>query len=76
MVCGKGSLDPAVVGKTVRLDERSYVGDGVLPPGPQFPDDKELFVPLGDCFRPYQPRRVFLRMIVRLKEGVSRACER
>src|SRR6059036_1559419 len=65
--------DPTVVGRTIRLDEQSHTVIGVLPPGLQFPFDKELFVPLAlsarvlDNYEGY-----FLTLIARLKRDVTR----
>src|SRR5215467_5142690 len=65
--------DAGVVGRAVRLDEQSYTVIGVLPPGFNFPTDKELFVPLALSARAltnYQG--FFLTLIARLKTGVTR----
>jgi putative ABC transport system permease protein len=66
--------DPGVVGRAIRLDEQSYTVIGVLPPGLNFPSDKELFTPLALSARAltnYQG--FFLTLIARLKSGVTRA---
>jgi putative ABC transport system permease protein len=64
---------PGVVGRVVRLDDRSHTVIGVLPPGLNFPADKELFAPLA-----IQARTManydgyFLTIIARLKPDVTR----
>jgi putative ABC transport system permease protein len=65
--------DPRVVGRAVRLGEQSYTVIGVLPPGLNYPQDKELFVPLTLTaldLNNYQG--FFLQLIARLKPGVTR----
>src|SRR5262245_8456323 len=66
--------EPGVVGRTIRLDEQSYTVIGVLPPGLNFPSDKELFVPLAlnareldSYFSPF-----YINITARLKPGVTR----
>jgi len=66
--------DPEVVGRAVRLDEQSYTVIGVLPPGLNFPQDKELFTPLTlTAFDLNNYQGYFLKLIARLKPGVPRA---
>lgn len=38
--------DPAIIGKTVRVDEIARVVIGVMPPGRRFPEDTDLWTPL------------------------------
>jgi putative ABC transport system permease protein len=65
--------DQGVVGRAVRLDEQSYTVIGVLPPGLNFPSDKELFVPLIlTAFDLNNYQGFFLQLIARLKPGVTR----
>jgi putative ABC transport system permease protein len=66
--------DPKVVGRAISLDEQSYTVIGVLPPGLNFPSDKELFVPLAlstkeldSYFSPFP-----ITITARLKPGVTR----
>src|SRR6266498_3212692 len=66
--------EPGVVGRAIRLDEQSYTVIGVLPPGLNFPSDKELFVPLTlsardltSYFTPF-----FITLTARLMPGVTR----
>src|SRR6185503_11409461 len=66
--------DAGVVGRAVRLNEQSYTVIGVLPPGLNFPADKELFVPLAlNAFDLTNYNGFFLTLIARLKPGVIRA---
>lgn len=67
--------DPGVVGRAIRLDEQSYTVIGVLPPGLNFPSDKELFLPLAlnakeleSYFSPFP-----ITITARLKPGVTRS---
>ncbi len=65
--------DPGVVGRAIRLDEQSCTVIGVLPPGLNFPSDKELFVPLALSSRDLANYDgYFLTLIARLKPGVTR----
>src|SRR6266545_1573820 len=65
--------EPGVVGRAIRLDEQSYTVIGVLPPGLNFPSDKELFVPLTlTAFDLNNYQGFFLILIARLKPGVTR----
>ncbi|HKJ02775.1 MAG TPA: ABC transporter permease, partial [Longimicrobiales bacterium] len=48
---GRFGADPAIVGKTLRLDGEGYVVVGVLPPAFKFPDGADAWVP-----RPTQAR--------------------
>ncbi len=41
--------DPGIVGRRVRMNDRTHEIVGVLPPGPQFPIEGELFLPLSAC---------------------------
>lgn len=38
--------DPSIIGETIRVDEVPRVVIGVMPPGIQFPEDTDLWVPL------------------------------
>lgn len=40
---------PEVVGRRVRMNDRVHEIVGVLPPGPQFPVEGDLFLPLSAC---------------------------
>ena len=39
-------LDPAIIGKTVRVDEVPRIVIGVMPPGRRFPEETDLWIPL------------------------------
>ena len=69
--------DPAVVGRTVRLDEQAYTIVGVLPPRFFFGiRDAELAAPLAPDLHPLRAVRAslsFLRVVARLKPAVTRA---
>lgn len=41
--------DPAVIGTRVRMNDRVHEIVGVLPPGPQFPLEGDLFLPISAC---------------------------
>src|SRR5262245_27739317 len=66
--------DAGVVGRAIGLDGQSYTVIGVLPPGLNFPLDKELFVSLAmnaSDLSDYDAQ--FLTLIARLKPGVTRS---
>jgi putative ABC transport system permease protein len=66
--------DPAVLGRAVTLDGESYTVIGVMPAGFAHPPRVELWTPLAleaDQAASWQLR--FIRVIARLKPGVSRA---
>ncbi|HEV2667625.1 MAG TPA: ABC transporter permease, partial [Blastocatellia bacterium] len=63
----------SVVGRAIGLDGQNYTVIGVLPPGLNSPLDKELFVSLAlnaSDLSDYDAQ--FLRLIARLKPGVTR----
>lgn len=62
--------DPRIIGRSVRLDERSYVVIGVMPDGFAYPSGAEYWLPL-DLPRP-EPGSVFYAYFLgRLRSGVS-----
>src|SRR5215470_3128005 len=66
--------DPAIVGQQVSLNGAAHTIVGVLPPGFVFPfRDAEIAVPLSIQTDPRRPDRGagFLRVVARLKSGVS-----
>ncbi|MBI3665166.1 MAG: ABC transporter permease, partial [Acidobacteria bacterium] len=63
------SADPAVIGRTVRLDGESFTVIGVMPAGFEFPNAAELWAPLTIGVT---RDNAFLRVIGRLKPGVRR----
>ncbi|HEU4628648.1 MAG TPA: ABC transporter permease [Gemmatimonadaceae bacterium] len=68
--------DPAVVGRTVRMDERwSYTIVGVMPPGFAFPVGTELWVPLtyGPTVSPVERQFRYYGMVGQLRPGYTPA---
>jgi putative ABC transport system permease protein len=67
--------DPAVVGKTVRLNGEPYEVVGVLPAGVAYPDDAELWTPmvvLPDQRQRFEDRgSLWLNVIGRIKSGAT-----
>jgi predicted permease len=68
--------DPQILGKSITLDAKPYAVIGVMPPAFNFPPQTELWMPMvispaasGD----YQPEHRFIRVIGRLKSGISLA---
>lgn len=64
--------DPNVIGRTITIDRKSYTLVGVLPQGIYYPNpETNLYVPL--IYQPAEVNRAqaFLRVIGRLKKGVS-----
>jgi len=65
--------DPAVVGRDIVLNGQSYSVIGVMPQGFQF-DDNDLWRPLAlakESFGPNQRGSEYLKVIARLKPGIS-----
>ena len=62
--------DPQIVGKTVRLNDKSYTVVGVLPPGEPWLDAADVFVPFVRRANPDRDSFEF-QVIGRLKNGVS-----
>src|SRR5262245_35752328 len=62
--------DPAVIGKTVKVEGDACAVVGVMPDGFKFPDEAEAWTPV-----PISPTRnnAYLRVIARLQAGVTRA---
>jgi hypothetical protein len=66
------NLDPAVVGRTLRVNGRGATIIGVMPDGMKFPDDSELWVPfIPEAEHQARDRRL-LSVFGRLAPGVSR----
>jgi len=65
--------DPAAVGSRITLDGEVYTVVGVMPPGFAFPSNAELWTALAfDLSAPqFNPGNNFLRVVGRLKPGVS-----
>jgi predicted permease len=77
------SGDPGVVGKVIKLDEKSYTVIGVMPPSFRFPFDGAPLSEMADLWVPdaFEPDRLAeenrtrdfgVGMVGRLKPGVSR----
>ena len=65
--------DPGVVGRSIVLDGNPYTVIGVMPPAFQHPPRVQVWVPLAlDAETATNPRLRFVRMVGRLKPGVSR----
>ena len=60
--------DPAIVGRTIRVDSAPTVVVGVMPDGFAFPDRAEAWVPAAV---PATRRNATLRVVTRLADGVS-----
>jgi putative ABC transport system permease protein len=63
--------DPNIVGKAITLDGRSFSVIGVMPAGFNYPNETEVWCPLG-----WEPRRHsryarFFEVVARLKNGVT-----
>lgn len=63
-------LDPAIIGKTVRIDEIARVVIGVMPPGRRFPEETDLWTPLVPDSRLDQRDHRSLMLFGRLRDGV------
>ncbi|HEX2254789.1 MAG TPA: ABC transporter permease [Thermoanaerobaculia bacterium] len=66
--------DPEVVGRTIRLDGEAVTVVGVMPPGIDFPNQREIWMPLAysEQFTAAENRRAqFLGVIARLRDGVT-----
>jgi putative ABC transport system permease protein len=67
--------DRTIVNRTITLDGRNYEVLGVMPPGLKFPRTAEMWAPMNFDSSPEmkQRRARFLRLIGRLKPGVTLA---
>ena len=63
--------DSQIIGKTVILNSRQRTVVGVMPPGFKFPENAELWVPLGLDTTMFTRTDHGLGSIARLKDGVS-----
>ena len=63
--------NPQIVGQTIILNNRPRTVIGVMPPGFKFPEDAELWVPLGLDTTMFTRTDHGLTSIARLKNGVS-----
>jgi putative ABC transport system permease protein len=66
------AADPAVIGRTVRVDGEPFEVIGVAPDGFAIPDGAQLWSPLAYTSEEWANRRSwYLRTVGRLREGVS-----
>ena len=66
--------DPAVVGSSITLTDRSYTVIGVMPPGFDYPDGADVWAPLvasADLRAPNLRLSHYLGVVARLAPGVS-----
>jgi len=63
---------PQVVGKTILLSSEKYTVIGVLPPGFDFPDPVDVWVPMALSAEQWRQRsNHFLEVVARLRDGVT-----
>ena len=63
--------DPTVMGRTVQLNREPYTVVGLMPPGFDFPANDEVWFPLPQDALGKEQNNHFLRVIGKLKPGVS-----
>ncbi len=64
--------DPAIIGETVSLSDNPYTVIGVMPSGFAFPDGTvDLWTPLAIAANPRKRGSHYLRVLARLKSGVT-----
>ena len=63
------SADPAIVGKSIVVNDRPRVVIGVLPPGVRFPEWDEIYTPLDFAHTPRSARDV--NAVALLRRGVT-----
>jgi putative ABC transport system permease protein len=64
--------DPAFLGKTIQVDQRSYTVVGIMPPKFSFPVPTELWIPLAQSPEEKANRsQLSLEALAKLKDGVS-----
>jgi hypothetical protein len=69
-------LDADVIGRQMRLDDDSYTVIGVLPPGFEYLEAADVYVPIGLFLSPDAPllnrgNTTYLHAVARLKPGVT-----
>ena len=71
--------DPAVVGKTFRMNDKPHTVIGVLPPFPQYPQENDVYMPSVACPFRSAPDLIakrqggMLRLFGRMKPGIKPA---
>jgi putative ABC transport system permease protein len=63
--------DPNIIGKSVALDGRSHSVIGVMPQGFNFPENTEIWSPLGWDITQHNRNARFMEVVARLKPGVT-----
>src|SRR5216684_3202600 len=64
--------NPHVIGKTILMNGEKYTVLGVLPPGFDFPDRVDVWVPMAlSAERWHQRGNHFLEVVARLRDGVT-----
>jgi len=64
--------DPAILGKTIQLDQRAYTIIGVMPRTTQYPSQMDVFVPFAPTPQQLANRADhFYLVIARLRDGVT-----
>lgn len=69
--------DPAVVGKTVRMNDKVHTIVGVLPPLPEYPGKVDVYMPVSACPSRSSPQFIanrkarMMSAFARMKAGVS-----
>lgn len=63
-------LDPAIIGKTVRVDELPRIVIGVMPPGRRFPEETDLWAPLVPTPALEKRDNRELMLFGRLRDGI------
>jgi predicted permease len=67
------AADPNILGQSLILDDKAYAIIGVLPPGIRFPQDVDVWVPLGNLDKDDRTMRFYhpLFVIGRLNTGIG-----
>ena len=65
--------DPALVGRTVRIDGEARRVVGVMPAGFQFPREVEIWLPMALEIDPQQRGAHYIAVLARLRDGVDLA---
>jgi putative ABC transport system permease protein len=63
--------DPAIIGRTIRVNEGQYTITGVMPAGFHFPDDVDLWLRVQWDLTQHSRAAHFMESVARLKPGVT-----
>jgi putative ABC transport system permease protein len=63
--------DEAILGRPIQLNGEPYTVVGIAPEGFEFPNERELWAPMAEEIDPAQRGAHYLRVVGRLKPGVS-----